>query len=405
MIIRQFFRDLRTQKMRTLVTLFGIMWGTAAVILLLGIGESFQKMSITSARGLGENIIILWPGRTGKPYKGMLKGRGINLRHEDAELLRSKIPSIKSISPEYIKWDVPFLVTKTPLKAQLSGVYPEWGDMRNMIPNEGGRFINDIDNMNRRRVVFIGNQLKKDLFGDEPAVGKIVYLDKIPFTIVGVLKEKIQNSSYSGRDQSRAVIPLSTYYAMYNPKYLNNMVITAKTPSETNLVMSEIYRVLGKRYTFDPEDKEALGMWDTSRMYEFFDNFFFVFRLFLGVVASLTLVVGGIGVANIMNVVVEERTREIGVKMAVGAKRRTILFDFLNEAVLIAGIGGALGFMLTGSIFKIVNMSPIAKYFGNPHISMSVGLLAFGVLTGVALAAGYFPARRAATLNPIEALR
>lgn len=400
----QLFRDLRHQKLRTALTLFGIIWGSVAIILLLTFGEGLYKMSMKSAHGLGEGICIMWPGRTSIPYEGMPRGRFIRFDETDVKLLRSQIPEIEYISPEYSR-QTKVRVGKEGYTANLSGVYPEFKEMRNMIAEQGGRFIDALDIKYRRRVVFIGNEVEKDLFGAGKGLGENIYINSMPFMVVGVLKEKIQNSNYNGSDANRMIIPASTYRGIFGDRYVNDLVYKASSVKFTEQMKDKVYRVLGKKYRFDAKDREALSIWDTTMMDKFFDTFFSGFSIFLGIVGSMTLIVGGIGVSNIMHVVVEERTREIGIKKALGAKRRLILLQFLSETIFVVIIGGTIGFLISEGIVASVNLLNLQKYVGSLSVSPTVAIITVMLLGTIGLIAGWFPARRAAKLDPVLAIR
>jgi putative ABC transport system permease protein len=402
--LRQLFRDMRSQKLRTFLTVFGIVWGTVAVTLLLAFGRGMHKQIVKNSAGLGDRIAIAWPGLT-SVFEGLGRGRRIRLQEEHIEAVRRETPGLVAISSEYDNTLKLHYGMKT-VAVDSSGVDPCFGAMRNLIPQEGGRFINPIDLAESRRVLFLGDKIAKDVFGKASlAVGKTVLYGGSPFLIVGVLQEKVQNSSYNSRDESRAYMPGTTFRALTGAKFVNNFVYQPITPSQSKAVTDAVRGTLARALRFDPTDKEALSVWDTADQFAFLDVFFLSFRLFLGVVGCFTLIVGGIGVSNIMNVVVEERTKEIGIKMALGARQRWILRQFLFETAFITGIGGAIGFAISFGICLAVPKMGATEFVGDPEISLSVAALTAVVLGATALLAGYFPAKEASRLDPVVAMK
>lgn len=404
----EFWRDMRAQKKRTALTIFGIVWGTAAVVIMMAVGTSTKRQNISNFRGIGDNIIIVFPGTTTKPYEGFGVDRRIRLRKSDVELLRSEIPEMKYVSEEYTNWDAYVRYGKQVKSPLVTGVPPHYWDMRNTIPRPGGRFINERDMAEKRRVIFLGDEIKDFLFGeDTEAVGEFVYLDGVPFRVIGVLIDKVQNSSYGRRDKDRAFIPSTTFEAMYGHRYVNNIIATTDpSKAKSTFVVERIREVLGKKYIFDPGDEDAVQIWDTAEFFDEFFVFFNAFNVFLVVMGAMTLGVGGLGVSNIMHVVVRERTREIGIKRAVGAKRWVILSQFFAETFFIVAIGAVLGFAIAWGITAGLAFIPDSakEALGTPVIDPLVALVSIGVIGFVGFVAGFFPARRASRLDPIECL-
>jgi putative ABC transport system permease protein len=403
-MLRPIMRDLRSQKLRTFLTVFGMIWGTAAISLLLAFGEGFHTQLIKNSRGLGRAIVIAWPSRTGMVFEGLGKGRRIILNERDIELLRRRATTLGSISAEYNdRFKV--MVDQQVLAVSVNGVEPSFAEMRNLIPASGGRFINPIDERQRRRVAFLGDELAGDLFGDDDPVGRTIRLHGSPFLVVGVMQPKIQNSNYTGPDENKLFIPASTFRAISGQDFVDNFVYTASDVTLTDAATEEVRGILAARHRFDPEDREALQTWDTTSMARFLDTFMLGFKLFLGIVGSLTLVVGGIGVSNIMNVVIEERTREIGIKMALGAKPRGVLHQFLIETLIITAVGGLLGLGLTALLCAVFPAADLTDYVGQPALSPGVAGLTVGLLSLIGLVSGWFPARTAAGLDPVVAMK
>jgi len=403
--VRQMWRDLRSQKLRTFLTMFGIVWGTVSVSLLGAFGKGLQRQMIVNSSGIGDAICIAWPGLTSIPFEGLGKGRKIRLNEEDVEAIRREGRGLNLISSEYSKTLKLNYGAKT-IAIDISGVSPEFGPMRNLIPQEGSRFINSSDMDEQRRVLFIGWKMAEDVFGkDAKPVGKTVMLGGSPFLVVGVLTEKVQNSSYSGRDNQKGFIPSSTFRAITGEKWVDNLIYQAKAVGETEEVTDDVRRVIAQRRRFDPDDKEAFSVWDTTENLKFFATFFLSFRLFLGIIGSFTLIVGGIGVSNIMNVVVEERTKEIGIKMALGARDRWLLRQLLLETLLITGMGGALGFAISFAVCAVFPKFGVTEFVGDPDLSLSVAAMTAAILGLTGLLAGYFPARDASRLDPVVAMK
>ncbi len=403
-IISEFILDLRVQKLRAFLTMFGIVWGTVTIIVLIAFGVGFKKQMSINMHGIGESIAIMFPGKTTKPWEGFGTGRPMSFVEEDTKLLASQIPGIKAISPEFGR-RTPTRVGQNILTPLISGIYPIYADMRNIIPEPDGRFIDDIDLQHRKRVAVIGNKVKEFLFGESNALGKVIHVGEVPFTVIGVMQKKTQSSSYNSRDQDRVFIPATTHASIYGSIYLNNIIYQVYDPRQGEEVVEQVRSVLAKRYKFDPTDKDAVWIWDTTMFDKFIFYFFLGFNIFMGAIGSFTLGVAGIGVANIMFIVVQERIKEIGVKRAVGAKRTNILFQFFMESFFIVGLGSALGFLIAFGIITALQYVPIKEYVGTPEFSAEVAIATVTILCVIGLAAGLMPARKAANLDVVECLR
>lgn len=396
--------DLYRQPMRTILTLSGVMWGTFAIVLLLAFGDGIGKQNRKNMHGMGESIVIAWPGASTMPYKGFTKGRRIRVTPEDVLLVKEKVKEIGRISPEYRR-NRRIRYKREEFNNTLRGVNIEYQYMRNIIAQKG-RFLDDLDIERKRRVCFLGDVVAENLFHDEEPVGKTVMVEGVPFTVIGVMVTKIQTSNYSGqRDEHCMFIPYTTYKSLYGAKFVQNILAQPRVPEQSGQVVSGMRQYLGEKCGFDPKDNDALFIWDFTELERSLGAFFLAFNIFLGMIGSFTLLVGGVGVASIMLVVVEERIREIGVKLAVGAKRRQILFQFFSEALTIILIGGFLGFGFAAFVLGVVPVELIQDYVGIPKINYTVGVVTILVLLGIGSIAGMMPARKAASTDPIEALK
>lgn len=404
-VLRQLLDDLSRQGLRTGLTVLGITWGTTAVVVLLAFGVGLERQMRVDQAGMGDGIVLVRGNRTTRPFQGFGEQRPIRLAEEDVALIRREIPEIDMVAGEYGSWGR--YVRRGDRRTQVftTGVDVIYGELRNVFPRAGGRFLNQQDVEQRRRVIVLGDEVKRLLFGDEEAVGEQVMLGQTPFTVVGIMQEKTQNSSYNARDEDRVFIPITTYRALYGPRHINWLLYAPSDPDLSASINNRIKEILGRKYTFDPEDPEALSIWDTNELMRMFKYLFLGFNVFLGIVGSFTLIVGGVGVANIMFVVVQERTREIGLRRSVGARRIDILLQILLEATLLVGVGAFLGFLISIAITWGASFLPIQDYVGVPSISPPVVLLTAMLLLTVALVAGMLPARRAAAMDPADCLR
>jgi len=402
--LAQLLRDVRSQRLRTFLTTLGILWGTLAVSLLLAFGQGVHTKMLATMRGLGNGIVIAFPQRTSLPYEGLGKGRPIRVSTDDMELVRARVAGLRGISEE-LRAELPLRYRDQSLSATVAGVVPVFGEMRTLIPRPGSRFLDPLDQAERRRVAFLGDKIAAEVFGASDPVGATVNLGSSPFLVVGVMVHKEQDSNYSGRDENMVYVPATTLRAMTGNRYVENFIFQAADLARTAEVKREVIRTLSQRHRFDPADEDAIMLWDTTEMFQFMDTFMLAFKLFLGIVGSLTLVVGGIGVSNIMGVVVEERTREIGVKMALGARRRFILLQLLLESLLVTATGGALGLMAAQAACLALPLSGLQEWVGAPRVSLGIGLLTVAILGTIGFAAGFFPARQAANLDPVVAMK
>jgi putative ABC transport system permease protein len=408
-LLEEFFGDLRTQKLRAGLTMFAMTWGTIAIVLLLSFGEGLKQTISDGLLNAGERIFMVYGGTTSREFEGLPTGRRIRLTEDDLALLLRSTPEIAMGGPSYGRWGTSLKVGDRKTTAYMEGVVPDFAEMRRVFPAAGGRFINHADVDRRRRVLFLGNKLAERLFGTENPVGRTVILDGLPFTVVGVMEKKFQDSSNNGPDEDRAIIPASTLKTIYGPRYVDHLLIRPRSVADAGYVKQQLYRVLGKQYRFDPADVRALGMWDFIEDQKQTDAIGLGIQIFLGLVGAFTLIVAGVGVANIMYVVVRERTREIGIKRAVGARRPHIMAQFVFEALLIALLGGGIGLSVAALVVfgvdALPTTSPAMQYFANPILSWPIALGCVSTLVLIGLAAGVLPARRAAAVDPVESLR
>ncbi|MFW6192913.1 MAG: ABC transporter permease [Gemmatimonadota bacterium] len=408
-LLQEFVADLRSHRKRMLLTTLAVTWGTVTVVLLLAFGEGLRRTFVNGQLGAGDRIFKIYGGTISEVHDGLPKGRDVRLREADLELLERSIPEVTFTSPSYGRNNTTLEREDVRTTTYMEGVSPAFSELRSMDPMPGGRFINRRDVEERRRVLFLGDEIAADLFGDEDPVGEQVRLDGLPFTVVGTMREKFQSSMSNGPDAERAIIPASTFRAIYGREYVSHLVVRPGSRERAPHVEREIRRILGARHAFAPSDERALPMWDFIENEELNRRIGLGIQIFLGLVGAFTLLVAGVGVANIMYVVVRERTREVGVKRALGARRGHIVMQFVSEALVVTLAGGAVGLLFSTAVVLAVDSLPVTsqamEYILNPKLSWPIAAVAVAILTAIGLAAGVLPARRAARVDPVESLR
>ena len=412
-IFKQTVTTLRAHKLRSFLTMFGIVWGIASVILLVGLGLGFSKDQKKRMETLGKDLVIIWGGRTSSQIGGLAAGREIALNIDDARLIRKECYRVKAISPE-LQRSVPQVSQFNSSARQVSGVWPAYQDFRSLKLSDG-RLMTEEDEEQMRRVTILGWNAAKQLFPGQQAIGATVSMAGYPYVVIGVLEEKKQNSNYSGPDNDKIYVPYSSMARDFPPPpakgeiinkgTLSDIVLEVADPEEHDEAVMQVRSVLGRMHHFDPTDKDALFIWDTMEFAKILARIFNTITIFFGAVAITTLGLGGIGVMNIMLVAVTERTREIGVLKALGATRRDILNQFFSESAALTILSGAIGYAVGVGICVLLNSAPLPDFVPRPVVSPIAVVGSLLTLSFITVNAGMYPAQRAADLEPTECLR
>jgi putative ABC transport system permease protein len=406
----QVFSSLFRNKLRSILTMGGIAWGIASIVLIVAMGDGFKEGQRRNLKGMGENIVILFGGRTAKQAGGQRAGRRIRLTHQDALDIRTECYLVRSVTGE--------LENNTRATSEYNsggfdtnGVEAIYPQMRN-IPIEQGHFFTDTDQAAARRVCVMGRKVKKALFGARnDIVGRRIALNSLPFEIVDLIAEKHQNADYNGLDENKIYVPYATMVRDLPPKenyqagVVSEIIYMPNSVEEFVAARKQVRRVLGRNHRFEPDDKGALGVWDTIENAQEVDAIFNSMTVFLSIIAVVTLTLGGVGVMNIMLVTVGERTKEIGLRKALGATRLRILIDFLVEGAVLAMLSGFAGWAIAYGLSSLLKLAPMPDVFPGLPIGMQTTLGAFGALSLIAILSALFPAWRASALTPVEALR
>jgi putative ABC transport system permease protein len=408
---RFFWSEYRKRRKRASLITFALFWGTLSILLLMAFGQGMNTQFHVAFSGLGETLIMVYGGQTSVAFEGLPKGRQIRLQPEDIDYLKERIPEIELIAPESYSY-FPVSANGKEINRNVHGTTPEFGLMRTQVPQLGGRFLNADDEREGRKVAFIGWKVAQDLFGSEDPIGRTIVVNRVPFTVVGVLIKKIQDSMYNGPDAEQVYLPFLSFRQIDNQRYLDQVHIRPRRDSQSLLIEDRVRRLLGRKYRFDPADRYATSFWNTIEDGKEGQAIFKGIEIFLGLMGGLTLLIGAVGVTNLMYAAAKERTKEIGVKLAIGARRRTIVGQFFLETVFVFAKGTFWGFITAFNIVHLVRLAPInydsfgiEAYLLRPDFSLRIFVMYMTVLAVLCFLSGIFPALRASRANPIESLR
>jgi putative ABC transport system permease protein len=407
-IIRQSLATLWAHKLRSFLTMFGIAWGVGSLLLLVGLGEGFRSGQARQLATLGQDIMFVFPGRIPAIAGSLESGQTYHFTYDDYQAIQAEARSLKAVSPVINREDIRAVSDYGSTSGQVFGVAPNYNQIRT-VPISVGRWFNDEDNSEHRRVTVVGWELLQNVFPGRPAVGSSILLNEIRFEIIGVVA-KVGQDGNNGTN-ARLFVPLETMRELFPITGANveNAVsfINYRPLNKAEHVQSkeEVHQIIARRHRFDPRLEDAFEDWDTIENSKRVGRIFDAMDSFLGIVGLVTLGLGAIGIVNIMLVSVTERTKEIGLRKALGASYRNILTQFFVEGMFLTVFSGGIGLLLAVGFMTLLAQLPSPEGFDTPRIVPFSAVAAIASLAIAGIAAGLYPARKAALLAPVEALR
>jgi len=408
-IFGQTLRTLWAHKMRSFLTMFGIAWGVGSLLLLVGLGEGFRSGNRRQFDTIGENVMFIWSGRAPVVQGSFTALRQYYLNYRDYQGILLNCPSVAAATPVISRGDIRAVSDFFQASGQINGVQPEFNSIR-YVPINEGRWLNGMDEQQKRRVIVLGDETRRTLFSGRPSLGSTILLNGVRFEVIGTLQRVGHGDNNT--QNLKNYIPFSTMHQFFpplnageDPDVISQINYQPRSRALHDTAKYEVHQVIARNHGFDPKNPDSFDEWDTIKTVDQIGKIFDAMNAFLGSVGLITLALGAIGIINIMLVAVADRTREIGLRKAVGATNSSIMFQFFVEGAFLTMLSGGVGIAGAAALMAALSNVSLGDGFDPPKLVASTAALAVISLGVAGVAAGLYPARRAAMLEPVEALR